>query len=80
MPIVSYILINIASGKDREVFEKVIKMRQVKEAVLVYGECDLILKVEVKSFDELDTLIFDTLRPINGVECTKTLIGTKKLK
>jgi len=79
MPIISYVLIKIASGKDREVFEETMKLKQVKEATLVYGECDLILKVEVEDFEELDALVFNTLRKINGVESTKTLIGTRKV-
>jgi len=55
-------------------------MEEVKEAVQIYGEYDLILRVEVKDFDELDTFIFDVLRTIDGVKSTKTLIGTRKLK
>lgn len=80
MPTISYILIKIASGKDRKVHEKVTKLKQVKEAALVYGECDLIMKVEVEDFAELDALIFDTLRKMDGVESTKTLIGVQKTK
>jgi DNA-binding Lrp family transcriptional regulator len=80
MSIVSYVLVKIYSGKDREVHKAVINLTQVTECTLVYGEYDMILKVKVQDFNKLDELIFDTLRKIDGVESTKTLIGTRKIK
>jgi DNA-binding Lrp family transcriptional regulator len=76
----NYVLVTVNPGKDRDVCERIVNMPEVKEAVQIYGEYDLILRVEVKDFNELDHFVFDTLRTIDGVNSTKTLIGTKKLK
>jgi anthranilate phosphoribosyltransferase len=72
-----YVLVRIKPGLDRKVLQKVRKMPQVKHAVTVYGEYDLLMKIEVESTDKLDSFIFDTVRTISGVESTTTLITTK---
>jgi len=43
----------------------------------VYGEYDLLIRIEVEALDELDSFIFDTVRTIKGVEGSTTLITIK---
>lgn len=73
----AYVLLRIKPGMDRQVLQKVEKLKQVKVAETLYGEYDMLLKVEMESLDELDTFIFDTIRTIKGVESSTTLIVIK---
>jgi len=70
----AYILLRVKPGMDRSVFQTVSKLRQVKDMETVYGEYDLLMKIEVKTMDDLDAFIFDSVRTIQGVERTTTLI------
>lgn len=70
----AYVLLRVKPGMDRVVFQKVRKLKQVKDLETVYGEYDLLTKIQVETMDDLDAFIFDTVRTINGVERTTTLI------
>jgi len=63
---------------DKDVFLNVKKLSQVKEAIVVYGEYDLLVRIDVPLMEDLDTFIFDTIRMISGVESSTTLIKIKK--
>ncbi|MDH5481931.1 MAG: Lrp/AsnC ligand binding domain-containing protein [Candidatus Bathyarchaeota archaeon] len=75
--ITAYVLMRIKPGMDRNVLHDVQKLAQVKIVETLYGEYDMLLKIEVKALDELDTFIFDTVRTITGVEGSTTLIAIK---
>jgi len=72
----AFVLIRVKPNHDREVLEKIKKLEAVKDATTVYGEYDLVAKIYVQSLDDLDTFIFDVVRPISGVVGTTTLIST----
>jgi anthranilate phosphoribosyltransferase len=73
----AYVLLRIKPGMDRQVLQKVKRLEQVKVAETLYGEYDMLLRVEMETLDELDTFIFDTIRTIKGVESSTTLIVIK---
>lgn len=60
----AYVLMRIKPGMDRNVLNNVHKLPQVKVTETLYGEYDMLLKVEVETLDELDSFIFDTVRTI----------------
>jgi len=70
----AYVLLRIKPGQDRSVFRKVKKLKRVTEMDTVYGEYDLLIKVQVETMEDLDSFIFDTVRAIKGVERSTTLI------
>lgn len=69
-----YVLLRVKPGQDRSVFRKVKKLKRVTEMDTVYGEYDLLIKVQVETMEDLDSFIFDTVRAIKGVERSTTLI------
>ena len=75
--VTAHVLVRVEPGLDKDVVKNVKKMPQVKEVVTVYGEYDLIIKIEVEDLMDLDTFIFDRIRTIGGIESTTTLISTK---
>jgi len=70
----AYVLLRVKPGQDRSVFRKVKKLMQVTEMDTVYGEYDLLIKVQVENMEDLDSFIFDTVRAIKGVARSTTLI------
>jgi DNA-binding Lrp family transcriptional regulator len=72
------ILLRVKPGMDRSVYQAAKRLKQVKNLETVYGEYDLLLKIQVDTMDDLDTFIFDSARTIQGVEKTTTLIVIKQ--
>ena len=70
----AHVLLRIKPGTDRAVFQAVKSLKQVKNMETVYGEYDLLVKIQVETMEDLDAFIFDGIRAINGVERTTTLI------
>lgn len=68
------VLVNVESGKDREVYESLSK--KFKEVYFLFGKYDLLIKLEVKDFDELGEIVFNDIRSIHGITSTVTLAGT----
>lgn len=69
-----YVLLRIKPGMDRNVLRNVKKLTQVKAVETVYGEYDMLIKVEIETLEALDSFIFDTIRTIKGVDGSTTLI------
>lgn len=74
VPITAYILLNIRTGKEYEIADKLKNIESIKEVTITYGLWDIIAKIEVGSMSELDKIVF-TIRSIEGVEQTATLVG-----
>ncbi|OYT30861.1 MAG: AsnC family transcriptional regulator [Thermofilum sp. ex4484_79] len=74
MPVTAYVLLNIRSGKEYEIADKLKSINGVKEVTITYGLWDIVVKVEVGCLGELDKIVF-TIRRIDGVEQTTTLVG-----
>ena len=52
-------------------------MSEIVELHPLFGEYDLIAKVEAKDFNSLGQIVVDKIRSIPGVVETKTLTGIK---
>ena len=74
VPITAYILLNIRTGKEYEIANRLKSVDSVKEVTITYGLWDIVTKIEVNSMSELDKIVF-TIRSIEGVEQTATLVG-----
>lgn len=74
---IGFVLIDVEPGKEREVYEALIKVEDVKELHPLFGEHDLIAKVEAGSFDELSDVVVRRIRGQDGVVETRTLTGAR---
>ena len=74
---IGFILISTAPAKEHEVYNELLKVPEIVELHPLFGEYDLIAKVESKDFDTLGHIVVDRIRSIEGVADTKTLTGTK---
>ena len=72
---IAYVLCVTKSGMEQKVLSSLKSEPCIGEAYIVYGEYDLIVKVEVSSPDELREFMTVTLRNIPEIERTTTLIS-----
>jgi len=70
---VAFILIRAKSGSEQDILDALDELEEVTEAHFIYGEWDIITKVEVNSLPELNTLVI-RIREIPGVQQTSTLV------
>ena len=74
MVVVAYVLITVATGSEKKVCELFSKMKEIIEVSELYGEYDIIIKVELSELPELDTFLTDKIRAIKEVKLTSTMI------
>ena len=72
---IGFVLINVAPAHEHDVYNKISKIPQIVEIHPLFGEYDLIAKIDATDFEELGTIIVNKIRSIIGVLDTKTLTG-----
>ncbi|HID17044.1 TPA: Lrp/AsnC family transcriptional regulator [Candidatus Bathyarchaeota archaeon] len=73
-PLVVYMLMSTKAGKEREVVKEARRFPGVTEAKVVYGEYDVIVRIELNDFSVLDETV-TLIRRIPGITKTATLIS-----
>jgi len=73
----AYILITTNAGMEQKVAEELALMDFVKSVDLVYGDYDVIIKIDAENVDNLTAIILDKIRKTEGVDRTSTLIVAK---
>jgi len=74
---IGFVLISTAPAKEHEVYNELLKVKEIVELHPLFGEYDLIAKVEAADFNVLGQVVVDKIRSIQGVIDTKTLTGIK---
>ena len=74
---ISFILLNIEPSREKEIYQKLCCVPEVKEHHPLFGEYDMIAKLEAKDLDALGEIVTDKIRAIDGVMDTKTLPGVE---
>ncbi len=74
---IGFVLISTAPAKEHEVYNELLKVKEIVELHPLFGEYDLIAKIETEDFNLLGEVVVDSIRSIPGVIDTKTLTGIK---
>ncbi len=77
MPI-AFILINAELSKEDMVLALVRALPEVKEAYLVYGVYDIIIKVEAETAQAIKDAVFSKIRRMDDVRSTITMMVFKE--
>jgi DNA-binding Lrp family transcriptional regulator len=77
---VGFVLISAALVHEHEVYTKLSKVPEIVEVHPLFGEFDLIAKIDAEDFEKLGELVVEKIRSIKGVIDTKTLTGVQSLK
>jgi len=75
----AFVFINTEIGAEDEVLEQLSKMPEIKEAMIVYGPYDLVVRVSVDSAENLRKLISEKIRRMSKIKSTTTLIVAKSI-
>ncbi len=72
----AYILVNTDVGAESDVRDEIVRKfnKAVSEARIVYGEFDIVVRVEVDTMKALESVV-SGIRSIDGVRRTTTLIA-----
>ena len=68
----AFVFINVKPGKEKEVLAKLRKIKNVTESFWLYGEYDIMVKVESEVKERLQAIITEQIRKISNVENTCT--------
>ena len=77
---IGFVLITIAPTQEYDVYTKLSKVPEVVELHPLFGEYDLLARIEADDFESLGVIVVNKIRSIEGILDTKTLTGTKLAK
>jgi DNA-binding Lrp family transcriptional regulator len=83
LPSKVFIFISFRSDKkisQRELANRIAKLKGVFEVHIISGEYDLLIKVRGTSLEEIGTLVIDKLRKLDGVDKTLTCTCFETIK
>ncbi|MBR9679303.1 MAG: Lrp/AsnC family transcriptional regulator [Nanoarchaeota archaeon] len=70
----AYLLLITKPGVESRIASKLINIKEVKDIEVVYGDYDIVIKVEFPNMDELSAFI-KKLRAIKNIKNTSTMIA-----
>lgn len=70
---IGFVLIGTAPTKEKEVYEHLLKIKEIVELYPLFGDYDLIAKVEAPDYNMIGEIVVSKIRAIDGVRATKTL-------
>ena len=72
---IGYVLINVQPGTEQSVYEAVKSLPHVTDATVLFGDHDLIVKLEADALATIAKSVVEHIRSVEGVINTKTLAG-----
>jgi DNA-binding Lrp family transcriptional regulator len=71
--VIAYVLITTIPTKEHEVYNALQEVDEIVELHPIFGEYDLIAKIEVQDMEELTEVMLKEIRHVSGILNTKTL-------
>ena len=72
-----FVLITTTPGREHDVRNSLDRIEHVTNRWMLFGEFDLIAKVQSDDEFTLTRVIVEEIRPISGIVDTKTLLGAE---
>jgi len=69
----TYVLLVCSVGAEHKVLEQLKALSEVKDAIMTYGDYDIVAKIETGSVQQMDALISSKIRQMQKVRSTVTL-------
>ena len=70
----AFVLVSVGTASEKKVLEAIRNIEEVSFAHELYGEWDLIAKIEVSDIRDLDGVISKKIREIPEVKLTSTMV------
>jgi len=68
------ILIQTEIGAETKVLDELFKIPEVKEAYIVYGTYDVVLKLEADALEKIREIVTNKIRKLPDIRTTVTMI------
>ena len=75
--VIGFVLMHVSPLHEYEVFNKLSKVPEVVELHPLFGEYDLIAKIEAEDYESIGEIIIHKIKTVEGIMDTKTLTGIK---
>ncbi len=75
--VIAYVLITTATGKESHVLESLRKLPQLGEVHQLFGQYDMIARIEAEDYDIVMDTVTNRIRTISGITSTKTMITAR---
>ena len=72
---VVYMLLTTKYGKEKDVSEYLMRFKEVDDVHILYGQFDVIVKLEAKDMKTIEDFIFNKVRTNKDIESSETLIA-----
>jgi len=76
---IGFALLSISPLHEKTVYEELRSIPEIIEVHPLFGEYDILLKIECPDIDSIGDVVIKKIRSKKGIVDTKTLIGTKSL-
>lgn len=73
----AYVQIALDEAKETDIYEALKVLPEVREVHILFGEWDIIAKLELDAPEALGTFVMDNIRSLPGVKLTSTMIIAK---
>jgi len=73
----AWILISCLPGRERDVYLQLLDIPAVSEVSIVYGELDMVARIDFESEKEMSKTLIEDMRHVEGVRKTETLIAVE---
>jgi DNA-binding Lrp family transcriptional regulator len=77
--VTAYALIEVPAKRSEAVVQYLHTYPEIKEAAAVYGDIDVVAKIQATSQDDLDRVIMDVIQGNPDVKATRTLVVIGKI-
>lgn len=68
------LLIQTEIGTESKVVDELVKIPEVKEAYIVYGTYDIIVKIETDTLEKIRDIVTSKIRKLPDIRTTVTMI------
>jgi DNA-binding Lrp family transcriptional regulator len=80
MAVLAYVLFKVSSGTEREVCQQLAEFDEVLHADIIFGEYDVVAKIETSDLSTLEEFVSDKIRAVPNVLVTSTMIISREYK
>ena len=72
---VGFVFISSAPMREQDIYNELSKIKEIVDLHPLFGDYDLIAKVEAEDLNRLSQVVVDKIRSVPGIIDTKTLTG-----
>lgn len=73
----AFALISLKECNEKELIDKLTKIPEIEEAHILFGEWDILIKINIENPEALGTFMIEKIRSLPEVKFTSTLIVAK---